>query len=159
MTQMKNIYHIHFDIIDSTNTWTKNNAATLDPDQLTCITASEQTAGRGRLSRKWISPKGNIYATLYFTLPRQCPYIINLGQILSLSCIAVLKKKEFNLETAIGDDKLTQSFDPESLKSVGPFTNRECEPPLLSDSESKPCITLPSRTAVSRINTPMIYRS
>lgn len=96
MARLKNIYYIHFDTIDSTNTWTKKNAATLDAHQLTCVTALEQTAGRGRFFRKWISPKGqNIYATLFFCLPRDCPYIINLGQILSLSCIAVLKKKGF----------------------------------------------------------------
>lgn len=97
MPKLKNIYYIHFDTIDSTNTWTKKNAATLDPNQLTCVTALEQTAGRGRFYRKWISPKGqNIYATLYFCIPRNSPYIINLGQILSLSCIAVLRKKGFD---------------------------------------------------------------
>jgi BirA family biotin operon repressor/biotin-[acetyl-CoA-carboxylase] ligase len=97
MPRLKNIYYIHFDTIDSTNTWTKKNAATLDPNQLTCVTALEQTAGRGRFFRKWLSPKGqNIYATLYFCLPCECPYIINLGQILSLSSIAVLKKKGFS---------------------------------------------------------------
>ncbi len=91
---MKNINYIHFDTIDSTNTWTKKNAANLDPNQLTCITALEQTAGRGRFFRKWLSPKGqNIYATLYFCLPIGCPYLINLGQILSLSCISVLIPK------------------------------------------------------------------
>ena len=56
-----------------------------------------------------------------------------------------------NLETAVRDGKVRQSFDPESFKGGGPFTNRECEPQLLSDSESKPWRTLPSRTAVSRI--------
>jgi BirA family biotin operon repressor/biotin-[acetyl-CoA-carboxylase] ligase len=96
MARIKNIYYIHFDTIDSTNTWTKKNAATLDPHQLTCVTALEQTAGRGRFMRKWLSPRGqNIYASLYFCLPLDCPYLINLGQILSLSCIAVLNKKGF----------------------------------------------------------------
>ena len=56
-----------------------------------------------------------------------------------------------NLETAVGDGKLTQSFEPESLNGGDPFTNWECESPPLSDSDSKPCITLPSRTAVSRL--------
>lgn len=95
MPRLKDIYFIHFDTIDSTNSWTKKNASTLDPNQLTCVTALEQTAGRGRFCRKWISPKGNIYATLYFCLPRNCPYLINLGQVLSLSCVAVLKNKGF----------------------------------------------------------------
>ncbi len=97
MSKIKNIHYIHFDTIDSTNTWTKKNASTLDPSQLTCVTALEQTAGRGRFYRKWVSPKGqNIYATLYFCIPRNSPYIINLGQILSLSCVTVLKKKGFD---------------------------------------------------------------
>jgi BirA family transcriptional regulator, biotin operon repressor / biotin---[acetyl-CoA-carboxylase] ligase len=96
MPRSKNICYIHFDTLDSTNTWTKKNAATLDQNQLTCVTAQEQTAGRGRFYRKWISPRGqNIYATLYFCLPKESPYLINLGQILSLSCIAVLKKNGF----------------------------------------------------------------
>jgi BirA family transcriptional regulator, biotin operon repressor / biotin---[acetyl-CoA-carboxylase] ligase len=109
MPKHKSIYYIHFDTIDSTNAWTKKNASTLDPDQLTCVTALEQTAGRGRFLRKWISPKGkNIYATLYFCLPRHCPYLINLGQILSLSCIAVLKKKGFHPQIKWPNDILLE---------------------------------------------------
>jgi BirA family biotin operon repressor/biotin-[acetyl-CoA-carboxylase] ligase len=33
------------------------------------IAAAEQTAGRGRLGRGWVSPPGNLYATLLTTLP------------------------------------------------------------------------------------------
>lgn len=96
MPHLKKIYYIHFDTINSTNVWTKKNADSLDSDHLTCITALEQTAGRGRFYRKWLSPKGqNIYATLYFCLPKESPYVMNLGQILSLSCITILKKKGF----------------------------------------------------------------
>lgn len=96
MVRIKSIHFIHFDTIDSTNTWAKKNAETLDQNELTCITAQEQTAGRGRFDRKWISPKGeNIYATFYFCLPLDCSFIANLGQILSLSCVSVLKKKGF----------------------------------------------------------------
>lgn len=92
----KKIHYVHFDTIDSTNTWAKNNAATLDPDGLTCITAKEQTAGRGRFRRRWISGKGeNITATLFFTLKKDTPIITNMGQILSLSCIYVLKERGF----------------------------------------------------------------
>ncbi|MBI2811921.1 MAG: biotin--[acetyl-CoA-carboxylase] ligase [Candidatus Melainabacteria bacterium] len=107
MTRLKNIHYIHFDSIDSTHTWTKKNSDSLDPNQLTCVTALEQTAGRGRFYRKWISPKGeNIYATLYFCLPKDCPYLINLGQVLSLSCIAILKKKGFRPQVKWPNDIL-----------------------------------------------------
>lgn len=97
MNRLKSIYYIHFDTIDSTNTWTKNHAHELDPTQMTCVTAQEQTAGKGRWNRRWVSPKSlNIYATLYFCLPRSFPYLHNLGQILSLSCATVLKDKGFS---------------------------------------------------------------
>lgn len=55
------------------------------------------------------------------------------------------------LKTTVGDGKLTQSFEPESLKIVDPFTIQECASHVLSDSESKSCVTLPSRTTVCRI--------
>ncbi len=97
MHRFKSIYSIHFDTVDSTNTWTKNHAHELDPTQMTCVTAREQTAGRGRWNRRWISPKNlNIYATLYFCLPRSFPHLHNLGQVLCLSCATVLKEKGFS---------------------------------------------------------------
>lgn len=34
------------------------------------VTATEQTSGRGRSGRDWISPKGNLYASLAFALRR-----------------------------------------------------------------------------------------
>jgi BirA family biotin operon repressor/biotin-[acetyl-CoA-carboxylase] ligase len=97
MTKSKKIHYLHFDTLDSTNTWAKKNAETLDPDHLTCITALEQTAGRGRFNRKWISGRGqNVIATLFFTLPQEARILANLGQVLSLSCAAVLEKKGFS---------------------------------------------------------------
>lgn len=103
---MKNIDYIHFDIIDSTNTWVKTNAHTLNPDGLSCITALEQTAGRGRFSRKWISPRGDIYATLFFTIPAGSPYLANIGQLLAYSCASVLKEKGFNAQIKWPNDLL-----------------------------------------------------
>ncbi len=52
---------IFFDTIDSTNTWAVAHFAELDDCEL--VAAAVQTAGRGRLDRKWISPRGNIYAS------------------------------------------------------------------------------------------------
>ena len=52
---------IFFETIDSTNTWAVTHFTELADCEL--VAAAVQTAGRGRLDRKWISPRGNIYAT------------------------------------------------------------------------------------------------
>jgi BirA family biotin operon repressor/biotin-[acetyl-CoA-carboxylase] ligase len=89
---VKDTNYIHFDTIDSTNNWAKANAYSLDPEGLTCITALEQTAGRGRFLRNWLSPPGqNIYATLFFTIPLGSSFLPNLGQILALACVSILE--------------------------------------------------------------------
>ena len=52
---------IFFESIDSTNTWATSHFAELKDGEL--VAAAVQTAGRGRLDRTWISPRGNIYAS------------------------------------------------------------------------------------------------
>src|SRR6185436_13745053 len=84
------IHYITLDSVDSTNNWVKSHLADLKP--LTCVTAEEQTAGRGRFKRHWISPRGeNIYASLYLTVPLGSGYLPNLGQIMAFACAKVLR--------------------------------------------------------------------
>lgn len=96
MQPMKNrasISHIHLESIDSTNEYAKRSCHSFDPGRITCITAEEQTAGRGRSNRQWISPKGSdLYATFYFRLPMPLhhAHIANLAQVIASSLIAVL---------------------------------------------------------------------
>ncbi|MBR2427003.1 MAG: biotin--[Lentisphaeria bacterium] len=60
---MKEAQVIFLDEVDSTNKYAKEHFAEL-PDG-TLVTASRQTAGRGRQGRQWISPADeNIYATM-----------------------------------------------------------------------------------------------
>ncbi len=55
---MPSSFDIHrFATIDSTNTWVMNQARSGAPEGLVAV-AGEQTAGRGRLGRKWIAPAG-----------------------------------------------------------------------------------------------------
>lgn len=54
-------------IIDSTNTEAKRRVAAGFQDQW--IIAAQQSAGRGRQDRQWLSPEGNIYATALFHEP------------------------------------------------------------------------------------------
>lgn len=82
---------IHLDSVDSTNTYAKSHAAAFPAGQITCITAEEQTAGRGRYQRKWISPRGvNIYATFYFRLPANTLHLVSLAQVMTYSLASCL---------------------------------------------------------------------
>jgi BirA family biotin operon repressor/biotin-[acetyl-CoA-carboxylase] ligase len=100
------VTYIHFDRLDSTNTWTKTHAHELARDRLTCVTAKEQTAGVGRFKRHWFSPKGNLYASLFFTIPLQTPYLPNIGQTLAYSCATLLQEKGFPIKIKWPNDLL-----------------------------------------------------
>jgi BirA family biotin operon repressor/biotin-[acetyl-CoA-carboxylase] ligase len=55
--------HVHYETIGSTNDEARRLAASGETGPL-WITADEQTAGRGRRGRVWVSPKGNLMSTL-----------------------------------------------------------------------------------------------
>jgi BirA family biotin operon repressor/biotin-[acetyl-CoA-carboxylase] ligase len=56
--------HFHFETLPSTNDFAKAHLSLFPKEGYSLITAEEQTAGRGRFSRTWYSPKGkNLYAT------------------------------------------------------------------------------------------------
>ncbi len=87
---------IHFKTIDSTNTWAKIHLEDLNKDQLTLITADEQTAGRGRWKRSWVSGNGeNLIASYCFFLDTIRPDLGNIPQVLSLSAAEVLRHQGF----------------------------------------------------------------
>ncbi|MCB9093472.1 MAG: biotin--[acetyl-CoA-carboxylase] ligase [Halobacteriovoraceae bacterium] len=84
---------IHLEKVNSTNTYAKENYSHFDLSKITCITADEQTAGRGRFNRSWVSPKGeNIYLTYFFTMDKKIMDLNNIAQILSLSVTKLLNK-------------------------------------------------------------------
>lgn len=53
---MRDFENLHLDSVDSTNTYAKTHFADLADGTL--VTADFQTAGRGRLGRKWVAPRG-----------------------------------------------------------------------------------------------------
>lgn len=88
--------HIHFDQIDSTNTWAKQHPEEWDPNGVTLITASEQIAGRGRFNRQWVSPSNlNIYATFCFWINIERTDIGHIPQILALAAAQTLEEQGF----------------------------------------------------------------
>lgn len=86
----------HFNVIDSTNTWAKQNAHLLSRDVITLITADEQTAGRGRFKRKWVSPPGqNILASFCFFIEKHRKDMSNIPQVMALSAAHTLDECGF----------------------------------------------------------------
>jgi BirA family biotin operon repressor/biotin-[acetyl-CoA-carboxylase] ligase len=58
------------DVVDSTNEEARRRALAGDPGSL-WIMAGKQSAGRGRHGRNWVSPKGNLHASVLMIDP--CP--------------------------------------------------------------------------------------
>ncbi len=109
MSKTTPVNYIHFESINSTNIWTKENASILDPHKISCITANEQSGGKGRFLKKWISPKDcNLYATLFFCLPKHFLYVANISQLLSISCVKCLKKLNFTPQIKWPNDLLLE---------------------------------------------------
>lgn len=100
---------IQLETTPSTNTWAKENHSRFNPSHLTCITAREQTGGRGRQQKKWLSPKdSNLYTTLYFVVPENAPYLSNLGQIMALTCAELLIKMNLPAQLKWPNDLLLE---------------------------------------------------
>lgn len=79
---------IHFETIDSTNTYLKQNYEYLD--NFTFVSADFQTQGRGRCNRNWKSEKGD---NLLFSLLIKDEVLINKFSCLSiLSAFSIIKK-------------------------------------------------------------------
>lgn len=93
---MEVTYH-HFSTIDSTNNCSKRNAHLFEHSKLTLVTADEQTAGRGRAKRRWISPKNqNIYATYSFFADKQnYSSMMHVSQVLAVSACTILRELGF----------------------------------------------------------------
>jgi BirA family biotin operon repressor/biotin-[acetyl-CoA-carboxylase] ligase len=81
----------HFESIDSTNNWAKKNAARLDRNAITLVTADHQTAGRGRFNRTWTALKGkSVLASFCFFIPELRSDIGSLAQVMAVSGCEVL---------------------------------------------------------------------
>lgn len=101
--------HLHFEHIDSTNTWAKLHSSQWDLNGLTLITASEQSAGRGRFKRHWVSPPNlNIYATFCFWFNLQRTDMGHIPQVLAISAAQTLENQGFNPTIKWPNDLLLQ---------------------------------------------------
>ena len=86
----------YFDQLDSTNAYCLRDAEDLADGTL--VVALEQTAGRGRCGRKWVSPPSqNFYGSLIIKPPFGKTRIEHLPQLAGLAVTDVLPK--FGLDT------------------------------------------------------------
>ena len=67
-TDLAGVRHLAYDTLGSTNAEALALARAGERGPL-WISAGRQTAGRGRRGREWVSPAGNLYATLLLTEP------------------------------------------------------------------------------------------
>ena len=95
----------YFDIIDSTNSEAKRRLGAVPPEEYrlfhkTVLVAGEQTAGRGRLGRKFYSPGGT---GLYFSLVYAAGSVSDSGKITAVAAVAVCRaiKSVFNVDAGI----------------------------------------------------------
>ncbi len=101
------LIHHHFEWIESTNTWAKENAHLLPPDAMIIVTADGQTAGRGQFKRPWSSPfKQNIYLSFCFFVDKNRSDLGNIPQVLALSTISVLNQLGFTARLKWPNDLL-----------------------------------------------------
>jgi BirA family transcriptional regulator, biotin operon repressor / biotin---[acetyl-CoA-carboxylase] ligase len=72
--------------VDSTNEEARRRAVTGDTSRL-WIVAEEQTAGRGRRGRSWISPRGNLHASALILDPCPRPVASQLGFVAGVALV------------------------------------------------------------------------
>ena len=82
---LKTDFH-HLHSVPSTNSWAKACASTFDPKALTIVTADEQTAGRGRSNRPWISPPNTcLIASFCFFVKQDRRDLANIAQVFGVA--------------------------------------------------------------------------
>ncbi len=86
------IIYYHLETVTSTNTWAKEQFKSFPKDALVVVTAQEQSAGRGRYERKWLSLKEkSLMASLCFSV--QDEDALRYTHLLAFALIDLLKEK------------------------------------------------------------------
>lgn len=99
----------YFDSIGSTNDEALAWAATETPD-LSVVIADEQTAGRGRLDRKWFTPKGMALAFSIVLRPtdEERPHLTRIVGLAALAVAEALQKRGLDAQIKWPNDILIQ---------------------------------------------------
>lgn len=101
---------LHYDSIDSTSDEAKRLAAQGAPHGAV-VHADQQTAGRGRLARRWVSPPGNLYMSVLLRLdvpPARLPELSFLTAIAVAEALDALLPKDARARLKWPNDVLVQ---------------------------------------------------
>ena len=112
------------DSVNSTNSHASRLAAEGEPEG-TLVISEGQTAGRGRLGRKWVSPPGvNIYMSLILR-PKISPADAPLITLAAAAALTASVKNNYNLDAAI---KWPNDLLIKGKKAAGILTEMNAEP-------------------------------
>jgi BirA family transcriptional regulator, biotin operon repressor / biotin---[acetyl-CoA-carboxylase] ligase len=81
----------HYTTIDSTNLEAHRLFANGERGKF-FILADEQTAGKGRLERQWVSARGNLYSTLVLPVEVPVQHVPQIGFVVALAVAEVVAK-------------------------------------------------------------------
>ncbi len=79
---------------------TARNLAKEGAPHLSCVVASTQTKGRGRLDREWVADKGGLWMTLILR-PKICPSLAWTCNFAASSSISSVLQKELGLDVRV----------------------------------------------------------
>jgi BirA family transcriptional regulator, biotin operon repressor / biotin---[acetyl-CoA-carboxylase] ligase len=82
----------HFATLDSTNTEAHRQFQSGEQGPLWLL-ADEQTGGKGRLQRNWVSARGNCYSTLLLPLAVKAEAVSQLGFVVALAVLDCVASK------------------------------------------------------------------
>ncbi len=80
---------LYFETLDSTQAYLKEHFHELDDK--TVVTTDQQTAGRGRFDRRWVSQPGGLYFSVLLK-PNRTDFLANLTQLMALSVCQATEK-------------------------------------------------------------------
>jgi BirA family biotin operon repressor/biotin-[acetyl-CoA-carboxylase] ligase len=100
----------YFDTIGSTNDEALAWAANDTPD-LSVVIADEQTAGRGRLDRKWFTPRGTAlaFSLVLRPTPEERPHLTRIVGLAALAVAGPLRKRSLDARIKWPNDVLIRN--------------------------------------------------
>ena len=117
---------LHFESVDSTNTYLKQNYNNLE--NFTFVSADNQTQGRGRNNRKWISSNDSLLFSLLLKDKKYFDYVNTISILSAYSIVQVLQDYGINNlsikwpnDVYVNDSKISGIL----LESIS-STNIEC---------------------------------